>query len=197
MSCRRVNCVATHERTHDGATHDRSNWQRRRRSDPAPSLVCPPLRPSRQVPVGRWRSAGLQRAHHHSRPEERPASHHARGDHRGLGQALGLGAMGRGPVGPQSARGRPRDHHVPAARAKRSARPNWMRRSASGSSATSSVRSREASRSVPGSFARSMASISTIPWMPQRVDRSSSCARHDDSRRRTRSLGVGRDVNQS
>ena len=36
------------------------------------------LQPDRQVPAGRRRSAGLQRAHHHSRPEERPAPHHAR-----------------------------------------------------------------------------------------------------------------------
>ena len=69
------------------------------------------LQPDRQGSLGRWRSDGLQRAHHHSRPEERPAAHHARGDHRGLRPAVGLGPLGRGPVGAQSARGRPRDHH--------------------------------------------------------------------------------------
>jgi hypothetical protein len=67
--------------------------------------------PNPQVPVGRWRSAGPQRACHHSRPEERPASDDACGDHRGLGQALDLGPLGRRPLGAQSARCRPRDHH--------------------------------------------------------------------------------------
>jgi hypothetical protein len=52
------------------------------------------LGPDRQGSFGRWRSNGLQRAHHHSRPEERLTSHHARGHHRGLGQALGLGPWG-------------------------------------------------------------------------------------------------------
>ena len=37
---------------------------------------------------------GFNGAHHHPRPEERPASHHARGDHRGVRQALGLGTLG-------------------------------------------------------------------------------------------------------
>ena len=75
----------------------RSNWQRRwctyaARMCSAGDAV---LQPSRQVPFGRWRFAGPQWACHHSWPEERPASHHACGDHRGLGQALGLGPRAR------------------------------------------------------------------------------------------------------
>ena len=65
----------------------------------------------RKVSFGRWRSDGSQCARQHSRPEERPASHHAPGHHRGLRQALDLGPLGRRPVGAQPARCRPRDHH--------------------------------------------------------------------------------------
>ena len=61
-----------------------------------------------------------------------------------------------------------------AAGRKRSVRPSWTRRSESGSFATSSVPSREASRSVSGSFASSMGSISTVRWKRPRVDASSS-----------------------
>ena len=48
----------------------------------------------RQGAFGRWRSDGLQRAPHHSRPEERPPAHHTRGHHRGRRPALGLGPLG-------------------------------------------------------------------------------------------------------
>jgi hypothetical protein len=76
-----------------------------------PRWVFKFFNPNCQIPAGRWRSDGLQWAHHHSRPEERLTSHHARGDHPGLRQALGLGSLGRGPMGAQSARCRPCDHY--------------------------------------------------------------------------------------
>ena len=69
------------------------------------TLFCPIA----QIPVGRRRPDRLQRAHHHPRPQERPAPDHARGDHRGRRQAVGLGSLGRGPLGAQSAGCRPRD----------------------------------------------------------------------------------------
>ncbi|HEU4493355.1 MAG TPA: nuclear transport factor 2 family protein [Rubrobacteraceae bacterium] len=43
------------------------------------------LQPNRQVPIGRWRSGGLKWAHHHSRPEERPAPHQRRLPHINVG----------------------------------------------------------------------------------------------------------------
>ena len=73
----------------------------------------PALQPDRQAPAGRRRADGLQRAHHHPRPDERPASHDAGGDHRRLRQALGLGPVGRRPLGAQPARRGPGDHHRP------------------------------------------------------------------------------------
>jgi hypothetical protein len=39
------------------------------------------LRPDPEVPSGRWCADWSEWARHHSRPEERPASHHAFGDH--------------------------------------------------------------------------------------------------------------------
>ena len=76
--------------------------------------------------------------------------------------AVGLGAMGRRPVGPQPARRRPRDHH--RARPGRGGHRDRAGpgRSASSSFATSSARSRGACRSGPASSASSMGSISTI-----------------------------------
>ena len=49
---------------------------------------------SLKAPAGRRRSAGLQRPHHHPRPEERPAAHDAGGDHRRLRAGAGSGPRG-------------------------------------------------------------------------------------------------------
>src|SRR6266511_200800 len=63
---------------------------------------------------------------------------------------------------------------------KRSERPSWARRSESSSSATSLVRSPEASRSVSCSFASSRVSISTIRWKLPRADVSSNSTHLDE-----------------
>ena len=92
------------------------------------------------------RSAGLQRAHHHSRPEERPASHHAGGDHRRSRAGAGSGLPGARSTGCATC-ARPAARPSPcAAGRKRSVRPSWTRRSESGSFATSLV---PLARSIP------------------------------------------------
>ena len=61
-----------------------------------------------------------------------------------------------------------------AAETKKSRRPSWIRHSELRSFATRLVQSREASRSVSGSFASSMGSISTNRWKRPRVAVSSN-----------------------
>ena len=86
----------------------RCRWQDRRRA-----VVGHDLHPDHQVLVGHPPPDGLQRAHHHSRPDERTASHHAHRDHPGLRPAVGLVSLGRGQLGAQSARRRRRDDFLP------------------------------------------------------------------------------------
>src|SRR5829696_7751466 len=79
-----------------------------------------------------------------------------------------------------------------AAGKKKYVRPSWTRHSALSSFATSSVRSREAYRSVPGSFALSMGSISTVRWKRPRVGVSSNSTHFDEGRCRSRGSGLAR-----
>ena len=93
--------------------HDRDRTASAARGAPRWVTVFNPIA---KLLLARRRPAGLQRAHHHPRPDERPAAHHAAGDHRGRRQALGLGPVGRRPLGAQPARRGPRDHHGPRRR---------------------------------------------------------------------------------
>ena len=77
-------------------------------------------------------------------------------------------------------------------RRKEDVRPSWARHSESSSFATSSARSREAYRSVSGSFAPSMGSISTVRWKRPRVGVSSNSTRFDEGRCRSRGSGLVR-----
>ena len=141
--------------------------------------------PIAKAPVGRGRSAWLQWAHHHSRPEQRPAADDAGCDHRRRRSALDLGPVGRRPLGSQSARGRQRDHHRP-----RSGR--GRHRDGAGPDAATRVLpgrpwSRGAGHAVrcPASSASSMGSISTIRSKRPMVDLSSSSTRCDHVKRVT------------
>ena len=81
---------------------------------------------------------------------------------------------------------RPR-HQSPCTAGKRKyVGPSWTRHSESGSFATFLVLSREAYRSVSGSFASSMGSISTVHWKRPRVGVSSSFTHFDEGRCRRR-----------
>ena len=124
--------------------------------------------------LARTHSDGLQRAHHHPRPDERPAAHHAHRDHPRLRQALGLVPLGRGQLGAQSARRRPRDHHRPRPEGRGPATELDPTRAQSRSFATRSALSREPSRSVAGSSGSSMGSISTSRRKRLRVGESSN-----------------------
>ena len=75
---------------------------------------------------------------------------------------------------------------------KKYVRPSWTRHSESSSFATSSARSREAYRSVSGSFAPLMGSISTVRWKRPKVGVSSNCTRFDEGRCRSRRSGLAR-----
>ena len=137
----RVPCVRTTNRSHDeGATHMTAVA-----SAPPPerTTLGHVFNPIARAPVGapasRWASTGSSpfAAATSGLPRTTPVAIID-----GLGQALGLGPVGRRPMGAQPARRRPCDHHRARPQRGGHARPSWTRQSESRSSATSLVRSR-------------------------------------------------------